>query len=99
MERPRGEWFLGRDTRYVSPRPPNRSPAQTIKHPIPYTDMRDTALYYPLRKVLDVSNEGAQPGLKKLAKAILDRDVQTDIHCPVSPGLSVCSVVDHPIVL
>lgn len=58
--------------------------SQWIKHRHPYEDMRDTSLYYPLRKLVNVEREGDQGSLKKLAKKVLDQDVQTGFHCPVS---------------
>jgi len=55
-----------------------------LNYRLPYDDMRDTALYYPLRKALGIKRESDQGSLKKLAKAVLDLDVQKDVHCPVS---------------
>lgn len=37
--------------------------------------MRDTALYYPLRNLVGVRNEGVWPSLRKLAAAVLNEDM------------------------
>lgn len=47
--------------------------------------MRDTALYYPLRNLVDVRNEGVWPSLRKLAAAVLNEDMHAvgTAHDPV----------------
>ncbi|WWC88974.1 uncharacterized protein L201_003889 [Kwoniella dendrophila CBS 6074] len=44
----------------------------------PYELFRDTALYYPLRKLMGIKREGEFPSLKKLSKEILNLDIQTE---------------------
>lgn len=47
--------------------------------------MRDTALYYPLRNLVGVKNEGVWPSLRKLAAAVLNEDMHAvgTAHDPV----------------
>lgn len=46
---------------------------------------RDTALYYPLRNLVGVRNEGVWPSLRKLAAAVLNEDMHAvgTAHDPV----------------
>jgi hypothetical protein len=62
---------------------------QAIQHRHPYEDVRDTALYYPLRQLpnVKVTYEGQYPGLKLLCKEVLgfkEGEFQKGEHCPVS---------------
>ena len=52
-----------------------------IRHP--YEDVRDTSLFYPLRKLMGVEREGEQPSLKKMSVKVLDRVIQGGAHDPV----------------
>jgi len=66
-----------------------RADSQAIQHRHPYEDVRDTALYYPLRKLpnVKVSNEGQYPSLKTLCREVLgmkEGEFQKGEHCPVS---------------
>ncbi|ORX35555.1 ribonuclease H-like domain-containing protein [Kockovaella imperatae] len=54
-----------------------------VQHRHPYEDVRDTCLYYPLRKSIGVEREGEYPGLKKLYLKAFGEEIQKDIHCPV----------------
>lgn len=58
---------------------------QVIGHRHQYEMMRDTALYYPLRNLVDVRNEGVWPSLRKLAAAVLNEDMHAvgTAHDPV----------------
>lgn len=55
-----------------------------LQHRHVYEDIRDTALYYPLRLRVGVNREGQYPSLRTLVKEVLDRDIQGGAHCPVS---------------
>jgi RNA exonuclease 4 len=55
-----------------------------LQHRHVYEDMRDTALYYPLRQRCGVKGEGNYPSLQRMAKEVLGRDIQCGRHCPVS---------------
>jgi hypothetical protein len=60
---------------------------QAIQHRHPYEDVRDTSLYYPLRKLpnVKVTHEGQYPSLKVLCREVLGEDgFQEGEHCPVS---------------
>lgn len=48
-----------------------------------YEEMRDTALFYPLRQRVGVTHEGQYPALRTIAKEVLNRDIQGGEHCPV----------------
>lgn len=48
-----------------------------------YEEMRDTALFYPLRERVGVTKEGQYPALRTIAKEVLNRDIQCGEHCPV----------------
>ena len=52
-------------------------------------NVRDTALYYPLRKQVGIDQEGMYPSLKVLAEKVLGRLVQVGEHSSVSGDLSV----------
>jgi len=54
-----------------------------LQHRHPYEDVRDTSLYYPLRKRVGVEREGEYPSLKKLAATVLQVEIQLGAHCPV----------------
>ncbi|WVQ81837.1 hypothetical protein IAT38_003964 [Cryptococcus sp. DSM 104549] len=56
-----------------------------IQHRHPYEEMRDTALYYPLRKMVGVRQEGVWPGLKTLAEKVLGKEIhkEGEAHDPV----------------
>ncbi|OWT38207.1 hypothetical protein C362_04074 [Cryptococcus neoformans Bt1] len=56
-----------------------------IGHRHQYEMMRDTALYYPLRNLVGVRNEGVWPSLRKLAAAVLNEDMHAvgTAHDPV----------------
>lgn len=56
-----------------------------LQHRHVYEDMRDTALYYPLRRRMGVEGEGQYPSLQKLVKEVLGRAIQDSAHCPVRP--------------
>ena len=57
--------------------------SQWVQHRHPYEDVRDTSLYYPLRKSIGVEREGEYTGLKKLYFKAFEEEIQKDIHCPV----------------
>jgi hypothetical protein len=58
---------------------------QVTKHRHRYEDVRDTALFYPLRELVDVYYEGQYPGLRTLASRLLGQEIQKGHgHCPVS---------------
>jgi hypothetical protein len=66
-----------------------RANTQAIQHRHPYEDVRDTALYYPLRKLpnVKVTSEGQYPSLKTLCREVLgmkEGEFQKGEHCPVS---------------
>ena len=66
-----------------------RANAQAIQHRHPYEDVRDTALYCPLRKLpnVKVTSEGQYPSLKTLCREVLgmkEGEFQKGEHCPVS---------------
>lgn len=68
-----------------------------IEHKHQYEDMRDTALFYPLRRLAGVTNEGQYPALRKLAKEVLGHEIQKGEHSPVgreSGGVKVRSSAD-----
>lgn len=54
-----------------------------LQHRHDYEDVRDTALFYPLRERMGVKAEGMYPGLRAMAKEVLGRDIQDGAHCPV----------------
>lgn len=54
-----------------------------VQHRHVYEDVRDTALYYPLRERMGVVYEGQYPSLRSLSQAILGREIQCAEHCPV----------------
>lgn len=58
---------------------------QALQHRHPYEDVRDTALYYPLRRLpgVNVIHEGQYPGLKTLSRQVLGKEIQKGTHCPV----------------
>ena len=58
-----------------------------ISHKHKYEDVRDTSLYYPIRRRMGVEREGEYPGLKKMYKLVFDTDIQVDVHDPVGPSL------------
>lgn len=55
-----------------------------LEHRHIYENVRDTALFYPLRERMGVRNEGKFPGLRALAKDVLGLEVQEGEHCPVN---------------
>lgn len=57
-----------------------------LHHRHVYEDMRDTALYYPLRQRMGVHREGEYPSLRAMAREVLGREIQQREHCPVSDG-------------
>jgi RNA exonuclease 4 len=54
-----------------------------LEHRHVYEDVRDTALFYPLRERMGIKNEGKFPGLRALTKDVLGRDIQDSEHSPV----------------
>lgn len=54
-----------------------------MQHRHPYEDVRDTSLYYPLRKLMGVEREGEHPSLRKMSLKVLDRVIQGGSHDPV----------------
>jgi len=75
------------------PSPKTRTNPQAIQHRHPYEDIRDTALYYPLRQLpnVKVSHEGQYPSLKTLCREVLgmkEGEFQRGEHCPVSLDLN-----------
>jgi hypothetical protein len=66
-----------------------RADSQAIQHRHPYEDVRDTALYYALRKLpnVKITSEGQYPSLKTLCREVLgmgEGEFQKGEHCPVS---------------
>lgn len=55
-----------------------------LSHRHVYEDVRDTALFYPLRKLTNIVHEGQYPSLRALSKEVLGREIQTGEHSPVS---------------
>jgi len=49
-----------------------------------YENVRDTALYYPLRERMGITHEGKFPALRSLARDVLGVEMQEGEHCPVS---------------
>ncbi|KAI9639094.1 ribonuclease H-like domain-containing protein [Dioszegia hungarica] len=54
-----------------------------IQHQHPYEDVRDTALYYPLRKLMGIDREGELPSLKKMTAKVLGKEIQGGVHDPI----------------
>lgn len=52
-----------------------------------YANMRDTALFYPLRERMGVVLEGNYPSLKKTVREVMGEDIQKGEHCPVGRAL------------
>jgi RNA exonuclease 4 len=75
-------WLLNEPHVLISPT--RQLTPQAIQHRHPYEDVRDTSLYYPLRKLMGVEREGEQPSLKKMAVKVLGREIQGGEHDPVS---------------
>ncbi|WVW84293.1 hypothetical protein I302_106324 [Kwoniella bestiolae CBS 10118] len=66
-----------------------------IGHKHPYESFRDTALYCPLRRRMGIMREGEFPSLKKLAKAVLGRDIQVQDgrgHDPIEDARATMAI-------
>lgn len=63
---------------------------EAIQHRHPYEDVRDTSLFYPLRKLMGVEREGEHPSLRKMSLKVLDRVIQGGAHDPVRPSPLPC---------
>lgn len=62
---------------------------QATQHRHPYEDVRDTSLFYPLRKLMGVEREGEHPSLRKMSLKVLDRVIQGGAHDPVRASSSL----------
>ncbi|TXT11110.1 hypothetical protein VHUM_01861 [Vanrija humicola] len=54
-----------------------------LQHRHDYEDVRDTALFYPLRERMGVKTEGMYPSLRGMAKEVLGKDMHDGAHCPI----------------
>jgi hypothetical protein len=57
--------------------------------------VRDTALYYPLRKQVGITQEGVYPSLKVLAEKVLGKTVQVGEHS----SESIFAAMDFPLLV
>lgn len=54
-----------------------------LGHRHDYGDVRDTALFYPLRRRVGCMQDGVFPSLKAMARELLALDIQDGEHDPV----------------
>ncbi|KAK8864716.1 hypothetical protein IAR55_001970 [Kwoniella newhampshirensis] len=66
---------------------------KAIQHRHPYEDFRDTALYYPLRRLVGVNREGEYPSLKSLAAKVLGREIHNGFgHDPAEDARATMAI-------
>ncbi|BEJ13188.1 hypothetical protein CspHIS471_0303620 [Cutaneotrichosporon sp. HIS471] len=63
-----------------------------LQHRHVYEDMRDTALFYPLRERCGIQGEGKYPSLRNMTKEVLGRDIQCGRHCPLEDARATMDV-------
>ncbi|RSH84252.1 uncharacterized protein EHS24_005764 [Apiotrichum porosum] len=63
-----------------------------LSHRHVYEDVRDTALFYPLRKLTNIVHEGQYPSLRALSKEVLGREIQTGEHSPIEDARATMDV-------
>ncbi|KAL1409998.1 hypothetical protein Q8F55_003998 [Vanrija albida] len=63
-----------------------------LQHRHDYEDVRDTALFYPIRERMGIKHEGMYPSLRLMAKEILGRDIQDGAHCPIEDARTTMEI-------
>ncbi|KLT40162.1 ribonuclease H-like protein [Cutaneotrichosporon oleaginosum] len=63
-----------------------------LQHRHVYEEMRDTALYYPLRERCNVHHEGQYPALRRVALEVLGRKIQCGSHCPLEDARATMDI-------
>ncbi|GMK58168.1 hypothetical protein CspeluHIS016_0502000 [Cutaneotrichosporon spelunceum] len=63
-----------------------------LRHRHVYEEMRDTALFYPLRERCGVKREGMYPSLRHMAKEVLGRNIQCGSHCPLEDARATMDI-------